>query len=510
MSENVTRPDAPDAIEEVSSAANATPAPASVAIEAAAEPSAEPAAATGGTVATAPSSEETAPAAAAAVEGETDAADDAVTGEATAAAAPPADGAKKGGEKKAKSGKARTRAKRPAGRRNEDQFVKPTPEELALVPSDIVKAAIENEAPVSGTIIGWNQGGFHVVVDGITGFCPRSSMELGAPKEPAQYLDQSYLFRVLRVEEKGHRLVVSRAAVLRDERAHLTAELRKSLTLGSVVKGKVISITDFGAFVDLGGVEGLLHVSEIRRTRVEHANEVLKVGDEIEAKIVKLPKGSERISLSMKALEPDPWQGIAERFPNGGRFSGKVMRKSDFGWFVELEPGVEGLLHVSQLAPGMKADDPKLAAGETIEGWVREVDVQRNRLSLALREMPQGNPWEGVEKKYPEGSKITGTVEKVEKFGAFILLEPGLTGLLPASEMGLPKGANIGRTYGVGKQVKLQVAQVDARKKRISLTIEGKTLEGSKSDYQSYLKQSRKSTGLGAMASALARLRQGE
>ena len=166
----------------------------------------------------------------------------------------------------------------------------------------------------------------------------------------------------------------------------------------------------------------------------------------------------------------------------------------------------KGLLHVSQLAPGMKAEDPKLAPGETLEGWVREVDSARRRISLALRETPQGNPWEGVETKYPEGAKVTGTVEKVEKFGAFILLEPGLTGLLPASEMGLPKGANVGRTYGVGKKVTLQVAQVDGRKKRISLTIEGKTLEGSKSDYQTFLKQSKKSTGMGALAAALQRL----
>jgi small subunit ribosomal protein S1 len=429
------------------------------------------------------------------------------SGDEAKGAKPARPGKEKGKEKGKEGGKPRAKRADSGRRRSEDVFVAPTPEELAGVPSEIVRAAIENQAPVEGKIIGWNQGGFHVVVDGITGFCPRSSMELGAPKEPAQYLDQSYLFRVLRVEEKGHRLVVSRAAVLRDERAHKVSELRKGLTVGTVVEGKVISLTDFGAFVDLGGLEGLLHVSEIRRARVAKPEEVLKVGDAITAKIIKLPKGSERISLSMKALEPDPWDGAAERFKNGEKFTGKVLRKSEFGWFVELEPGVEGLLHVSQLAPGMKADDAKLAEGATLEGWIREVDLGRKRISLALRETPQGNPWEGVEKKYPEGAKVNGTVEKLEKFGAFILLEPGLTGLLPASEMGLPKGANIGRTYGVGKQVTLQVAQVDARKKRISLTLENKTLEGSKSDYQSYMKQNRKSTGLGAMASALARLR---
>ncbi len=416
--------------------------------------------------------------------------------------------AKKAGSR-AKEGKTdrkpREKRHRPAGK-SADEFVAPTPEELALVPSEIVQTAIANQAYVEGKVIGWNQGGFHVVVEGITSFCPRSSMELGAPKEPAQYLDQSFLFRVLRVEEKGHRLVVSHAAVLRDERAHKVAETRAALALGATVTGKVISLTDFGAFVDLGGVEGLIHVSEIKRSRVTHPNEVLKVGDDVTAKIIKLPKGGDRVSLSMKALEPDPWDGVAAQFPNGGKFTGKVMRKSEFGWFVELQPGVEGLLHVSQLAPGMKAEDPKLAPGETLEGWVRELDLGRRRISLALRETPHGNPWEGVETKYPEGAKVTGTVEKVEKFGAFILLEPGLTGLLPASEMGLPKGANVGRTYGVGKKVTLQVAQVDARKKRISLTIESKTLEGSKSDYQAFLKQSKKSSGMGALAAALQRV----
>ncbi len=446
------------------------------------------------------------PTAAAGADGVAEAPAEAAAGEPVAQAAAPR--AKKAGARpKGEKGdrKPRDKRHRPAGK-SVDEFVAPTPEELALVPSEIVQTAIANQAYVEGKVIGWNQGGFHVVVDGITSFCPRSSMELGAPKEPAQYLDQSFLFRVLRVEEKGHRLVVSHAAVLRDERAHKTAETRAALTVGSTVTGKVISLTDFGAFVDLGGIEGLIHVSELKRTRVTHPNEVLKVGDDVTAKIIKLPKGGDRVSLSMKALEPDPWEGVAAQFPNGGKFTGKVMRKSEFGWFVELQPGVEGLLHVSQLAPGMKAEDPKLAPGETLEGWVREVDIARRRISLALRETPQGNPWDGVESKYPEGAKVTGTVEKVEKFGAFILLEPGLTGLLPASEMGLPKGANVGRTYGVGKKVTLQVAQVDGRKKRISLTIEGKTLEGSKSDYQTFLKQSKKATGMGALAAALQRI----
>ena len=281
--------------------------------------------------------------------------------------------------------KPREKRHRPAGK-SVDEFVQPTPEELALVPSEIVQTAIANQAYVEGKVIGWNQGGFHVVVDGITSFCPRSSMELGAPKEPAQYLDQSFLFRVLRVEEKGHRLVVSHAAVLRDERAHKTAETRAALTLGSTVTGKVISLTDFGAFVDLGGIEGLIHVSELKRTRVTHPNEVLKVGDEVTAKIIKLPKGGDRVSLSMKALEPDPWDGIAAQFANGSKFTGKVMRKSEFGWFVELAPGVEGLLHVSQLSRN-PVEDPRAVVKEGEVHLLRivSIDQKRQRIGLSLK-----------------------------------------------------------------------------------------------------------------------------
>ncbi len=410
-----------------------------------------------------------------------------------------------GAPAKAPRAKKSRRGKRRPGK--VDEVVPPTPEEIAGIPSDAVRAAVEAGHPVEGIVIGWNQGGFHVAVDGVTGFCPRSSMEIGHPKEPAQYLDKKLVFRVLRVEDKGHRLVLSHAAMLREERKQRAEELRRKMTLGSVLKGRVISLTDFGAFVDLGGVEGLIHVSEIRHQRVAHPKEALEVGQEVEAQVIKLASGGDRVSLSLRALEPDPWQGVAERFPAGAKFSAKVLRKSDFGWFLELEPGVEGLLHHSQLQPGMNAEDPRLAPGETLEGFVREVDAKRKRLSLSLRETPTHDPWQGVEGRYSEGMVVKGKVEKVERFGAFVELEPGLTGLLPNSEMGLPRGANVARVYPVGKEVKLQVAQVDVRRRRISLTIEGKTLEGSRSDYQAFVKQSRRSTGLGAMAAALEKLR---
>ena len=404
---------------------------------------------------------------------------------------------------------AKKRRKRPHTARasRSEEFVPPTPEDLAGIASDVVREAVEKGLPVGGKVIGWNQGGFHAVVAGIPAFCPRSSMELGPPHEPAQYVDQEYLFRVLRVEEKGRRLVLSRAAVMLDEKRHRIEEARRKIQLGTVVHGKVVSLLDFGAFVDLGGVEGLIHVSELRHQRVAHPNEVLTVGQEVEAKVIKLPAKGERVSLSLRALEPDPWQSVGEKWPAGSSFTGKVLRKSEFGWFVELAPGIEGLLHPSQLPPGMTATDPKLEPGAVLEGWVRETEPKRHRISLALREQPTGDPWQGVEKKYPEGAVVQGTVERIAPFGAFVALEPGVTGLFPTSEMGLPRGASVNKAYGPGRKVSLKVAEVDGRRRRISLTRQEKTLEGSKSDLQAFLKQNRKSDSMGALAAAFARLK---
>jgi len=443
------------------------------------------------------------PAAAAATETPAESAGEGVA--ATAGEAAPA-GERKPGKGR---GKGKGAGKRPAHRRStrSEEFVAPTPEELEGIPSEGVRLAVREGLPVAGKVIGWNQGGFHVAVDGITGFCPRSSMEIGPPREPAQYLDQILHFRVLRVEEKGHRLILSRAAALREERRHQAEEMRKSLEVGAELEGRVVALTDFGAFVDLGGIEGLLHVSELRHGRVGKPADVLTVGQTVKVKVIKLGSGGERVSLSIKALEPDPWAVAAEKWTSGQPFSGKVLRKTDFGWFVELAEGVEGLLHPSQLLPGMGEDDAKLAPGATIEGWVRELDTVRHRVSLSLRETPAGNPWEGVEARYAEGAVVTGTVEKIQPFGVFVTLEPGLTGLLPGSETGLPRGASLGKAYPVGKQIQVQVSQVEPRRKRISLTLEGKTLEGSRADYQAYLKKTRSSTSMGALAAALSRLK---
>ncbi|MDH3522972.1 MAG: S1 RNA-binding domain-containing protein [Acidobacteriota bacterium] len=288
-----------------------------------------------------------------------------------------------------------------------------------------IRAAMQSGASVSGTVIGWNDGGLHVVVNGVTAFCPHSEMELGEPLDPQGYVDQTYDFFVLRLENEGRRIVLSRVSHLRQEQKAQQAETRGKIAAGAVLKGKVVSVKDFGAFVDLGGVQGLVHISELARRRVERTEDVVQPGDDVEVKVLKVDKGGRRISLSMRALEPDPWQDVAS--------------------------------------------------------------------------------------KYRVGASVTGKVEKVERFGAFIQLEPGLSGLLPSSKMSIPAGTTASRVFRPGREITVQVISVDPRRQRISLGLEGDTSEGSRSDFEAY-KKSQAGSGpaarFNALADALSKLKQ--
>ena len=290
-----------------------------------------------------------------------------------------------------------------------------------------VREAMENRQPLEGRVIGWNQGGFHLALGELSAFCPRSEMEVGEVAEPESYLDRTFQFRVLRLQGKGRRIVVSRAAHLRNEKTRQRSVLRKKLRAGTELDGVVASLKDFGAFVDLGGAQGLVHVSEISHRRVEHPSDVLSEGQEVRVKVLKVEQGGRRISLSMRALEPDPWKDLADRFPRG--------------------------------------------------------------------------------------AVVKGTVEKANQFGAFIELAPGLTGLLPARSMSIPRETSPARAYPPGKEVSVQIVAVDPRRQRISLALEGSGLEGSRNDYKEYQQRQRRDTddggGFNALASAFRRLQDG-
>lgn len=384
----------------------------------------------------------------------------------------------------------------------------PTARQLAF--GRIVEAQKE-KTPVEGKVIGWNRGGFHISLDGLAAFCPRSMMEIGNPRNPADYLDQTFAFRVAEVDTKARRIVVSRQEVLRQERETERKEVRDRLQLHATVEGRIDSLADFGAFVALGGgIKGLIHLSEISRKRIDHPKEALKVGDEIQAKVIKLEKGGDRVSLSLRELEPDPWEGLDQKFARGATFTGTITRHSDFGLFVEVLDGIEGLVHSSQLAIGKSMSDAGLAEGETIEGWVREIEPSRHRLSLTMREVPEGDPWEGISKRYEEGSTIEAKVEQAARFGFFVELEPDLTGLLPFSALSAPQGRRKEQAYRAGQKISVQIMELDAKRKRISLGLKGSAAEGTSSDVRSYQKEQRgeESTGMGALAAAFEKLKQ--
>jgi small subunit ribosomal protein S1 len=347
-----------------------------------------------------------------------------------------------------------------------------------------------------------------VAIDKIAAFCPVSQIEIGNPRSPKRYLDKKFHFHVIEIQKGGRRVVLSRAEALKAEREAIAAQVREKLKPGMVREGKISSITDFGAFVDLGGgIEGLVHVSEISRRRVEHPKEALQVGQDVKVTVLKIEKSGQRISLSMKRLEEDPWAGIRDRFTPGEAFSGKVLRKAEFGYFIEVEPGLEGLVHNSRLPLGSEEDGSGLEVGATVEGWIHEIDAKRRRLSLSLRPIAKGNPWHGIEERFSEGTVIKGKVERLAPFGAFIELEPGLTGLLPFSAIG-GTPANPRKQFHPGKEVAVRVLSIDREKRRISLGTEQSQAEGSHNDFREYKKKQSRSGGLNVMAAAFEKLKQ--
>jgi small subunit ribosomal protein S1 len=392
----------------------------------------------------------------------------------------------------------------PAGGSEEEGALAPPSPEL-----EAILAAHARGERIEGRVIGWNKGGFHVVVNGVPAFCPKSQIELENPKRAAAYVDRTFAFRVLEIKDNGKRVVLTRRQVLLEDRQKNLELLRQKKASGEPIDGKVTSITDFGAFVDVGGLEGLVHLSQLSRRRVESARELVQVGQPVQVKVLKIEKGGERISLSMKALEPDPWNTVTERFGTGSTFEGKVVRKADFGLFVDVGDGIEGLVHTSNLALGKTMDSPEYAEGSAISGWVREVDPERRRLALSLREVAQSNPWADVKSRYGEGAEVEGRVEQVARFGVFVELEPGLTGLLPFSSLPETQGPRPPRQFQPGEKLQVIVDAIDTKRRRISLAPVGSRLEGTKSDYRDYQKKQTSSTGLGALAAAFEKLQQG-
>ncbi len=347
--------------------------------------------------------------------------------------------------------------------------------------------AVESGVPVEGKVVGRRKGGFDITIAGVRGFCPMSHISDIRGEDLDSHLGQTYTFKVLEFEPENRKLVVSRAALIRAEKEKLRAEAWEKLEAGSVVTGKVGSLTDFGAFVDIGGVDGLVHVTEIAHHRVNKPSDVLTLGQEVEVKILELDKNKNRISLSIKQLQKDPWDDVADRFPARGAFSGTVVRTTDFGIFVELDPGLDGLIHVSQLQPGVELSSPEVAVGSTVQGWIRDIDTDNHRIGLTMRRLADRDPWERIEMRYQEGQIVEGTVENGADFGVFIELEPGLSGLIPISELGVERDTDPRTVFSPGEKIKVKVMTLDPSRQRISLSVKAYQREQERQEYAGHM-----------------------
>jgi small subunit ribosomal protein S1 len=341
-----------------------------------------------------------------------------------------------------------------------------------------LEAALEQGKVVQGLVNGKVKGGLTVMINGIRAFLPGSLVDLRPVKDTNPYEGKQLEFKVIKLDRKRNNVVVSRRAVLEATQGAEREALLSSLQEGAIVKGVVKNITDYGAFVDLGGIDGLLHITDLAWRRVKHPSEVLSVGDEVEAKVLKYDQEKNRVSLGLKQLGEDPWVGIARRYPTGTRLFGKVTNLTDYGAFVEIESGIEGLVHVSEMDWTNKNVHPSrvVQVGDEVEVMILEIDEERRRISLGMKQcLP--NPWEEFAGNFKKGDKVKGQIKSITDFGVFIGLPGGIDGLVHLSDLSwtLP-GEEAVRNYKKGDEVEAVVVAIDVERERISLGI--KQLEG--------------------------------
>ncbi len=330
-----------------------------------------------------------------------------------------------------------------------------------------------NNEKVTGVIFNQVKGGFTVDLDGAVAFLPRSQVDIRPIRDVTPLMNVPQQFQILKMDRRRGNIVVSRRTVLEETRAEQRQELVQNLEEGQVIDGVVKNITDYGAFVDLGGIDGLLHVTDIAWRRVNHPTEVLNIGQSVKVKIIKINHETHRISLGMKQLLDDPWQGIEAKYPVGAKFTGRVTNITDYGAFVELEPGIEGLIHVSEMSWTKKNVHPGkiVSTSQEVEVQILEVDPVKRRISLGLKQTMR-NPWELFVEKYPPGTTVEGEVKNKTEFGLFLGLDGDVDGMVHLSDLDWKRpGEQVIEEYKKGDMVKAQVLDVDVEKERISLGV---------------------------------------
>ena len=338
---------------------------------------------------------------------------------------------------------------------------------------DRLEKQFEAKEPVTGAIVGRVKGGFTVDLGGASAFLPGSQVDIRPVRDVTPLMNKEQPFAILKMDRPRGNIVVSRRAVLEESRAEQRAELVGQLAEGEVREGVVKNITDYGAFVDLGGIDGLLHVTDMSWSRVGHPSEVVEVGQTVNVQIIKINKETQRISLGMKQLQSDPWDGVSAKYPVGATFTGRVTNIAEYGAFVELEPGVEGLVHVSEMSWTKKNVHPGkiVSTSQEVEVMVLDVDPEKRRVSLGIKQT-QRNPWEVFAETHPAGTEVEGEVKNITEFGLFIGVDEEIDGMVHLSDLDWDRaGEEAIQDYKKGDMVRAKVLDVDVDKERVSLGV---------------------------------------
>ncbi|MCK4846744.1 MAG: 30S ribosomal protein S1 [Deltaproteobacteria bacterium] len=328
----------------------------------------------------------------------------------------------------------------------------------------------EADGTIDGTIVKRVNGGFHVDIGGVIAFLPNSQVDLKPVRSPDALIGTGITLKVIKYNRKKNNVIVSRRVILEGEREILKKETLENIEEGSIVKGIVKNITDYGAFVDLGGIDGLVHLSDLSWGKVSHPSQVLDIDEEIEVKVLKFDKEEGKISLGYKQTKPDPWQDATEKYAIGTKVSGNVVNITDYGAFVEIEQGLEGLVHISEMSwTKIKHPSQKLKQGDTVDVMVLDLNVPARRISLGLKQV-EDNPWNGLADRYPNGTKVKGLIKNITDFGIFVGVEEGIDGLVHISDMSWTKLKHPSELFKKGQEVEAVVLNIDKNSQRFSLS----------------------------------------
>ena len=333
-----------------------------------------------------------------------------------------------------------------------------------------IEAAYQSGKPIEGKIVQKIKAGFSVDLNGITAFLPGSQVDIWPVNNPDRLINNTFSFKVLQYDRRKPNIVISRRALLEEEREKSKQDTLGMLEEGKIIEGVIKNITNYGVFVDLGGIDGLLHITDISWGKTKHPSQIFKVGDRITTKILKFNKEEKKISLGLKQLKPDPWDTAAEKYQVGTRVTGKVVSVVDYGAFVELEEGLEGLVHLSELCwTKIKHPSQKLKPEDTIEVKVLEIDSAAKKLSLSLKQL-KPSPWDELALKYPKGARIKGVVKNIADYGIFVGIEEGIDGLVHISDMSWKKIKHPAELFQKGQEIEAEVISIDKEKERLSLS----------------------------------------